>query len=57
MSSDTGFILSIIMYRECIKNYQELQHLQFLIILNIIVIMKKVRVLPIIVRRYFNDEV
>ena len=33
------------------------QHLQLLIILNIIVIMKKVRVLPIIVRRYFNDEV
>ena len=33
------------------------QHLQLLIILNIIVIMKKVRVLPIIVRRYFYDKV
>lgn len=33
------------------------QHLQLLIILNNIVIVKKVRVLPIIVRRYFNDEV
>ena len=33
------------------------QHLQLLIFLNMIVIVKKVRVLPIIVRRYFNDKV
>ena len=33
------------------------QHLQLLIFLNNIVIMKKVRVLPIIVRRYFYDKV